>query len=106
MGEIIEFQVTGGYQPPETAEDEIPSCLRAELRENGRLEQYLERKLRASNASLANGHQRRMQLEIRSLEQENAALREQVTQSQAIAHQLSLELARLRVLLREYGVEL
>lgn len=104
MGNIVEFEVTGGYQPPITEAD-INTSLRDELRENGRLEQYLERKLRASNDSLAAGH-RRMQLEISSLQQENASLREQVTQSQAIAHQLNLELAKLRVLLREYGVEL
>lgn len=82
MGDVIQFEVTGGYQPAET-----------------------ETKLRASNASLANGH-RRMQLELRSLQQENAKLREQATQSQAIAYQLKLELARLRELLRESGVEL
>lgn len=105
MGDVMQFEVTGGYMPPETAEDEIPTCLRAELRENGRLEQYLERKLRTSNTSLADGH-RRMQLEIQSLQEENASLREQVTQSQAIARQLQLELAKLRVLLREFGVEL
>jgi len=77
MEDVIEYQVTGGYSPPEEA---IPTSLLDELRENGRLEQY--QKMRASNASLAKGHQR-MQLEIRSLQQENATLREQVTELQA-----------------------
>jgi len=82
MGDIIEFQVTGGYRPSETQE-----------------------KLRASNDSLAAGH-RRMQLEIQSLQQENASLREQVTQSQALAFQLKREIGALRLALREFGVEL
>lgn len=82
MGDVIQFEVTGGYMPPADTE-----------------------KLRTSNASLAAGH-RRMQLEIQSLQQENAMLREQVTQSQALAFRLKREIGALRLALREFGVEL
>jgi len=100
MEDVIEYQVTGGYCPLEEA---IPTSLLDELRENGRLEQY--QKLRASNASLAKGHQR-LQLEIRSLQQENATLREQVIRGQALAFQLRHEIEVLRLALHEYGVDL
>jgi len=107
MGDVIEFEITGGYIPTETAKDEM-MYLRDELRKNERLKQYLERmaeKQRKSNASLAAGHCR-IQLEIQSLQKENATLREQVTQGQALAFQLKREIGALRLALREFGVEL